>query len=1577
MIKKQQQFLIKGMNQDIAETKVQPELAHSIKNLRVITDEDSGTLSLVTEKGTLAKNVSLSNVFFLKNTSINYNLSWDVPGNFSNVNSVDITDGSDTTLRWYYKYAIQKFTVVFKFNSSTLYNQYSMLGRMYFPNFVSINNNLSTGTNYNIDNKYSYRTMFDGQGSTSLHCVIYKNGSAVSGSDFYIDFSNCFSKTFDDENRTITVQVPCVEFRHTINNDVNTRNAFANAPLFVNTEIEKWIKQNSEYLDKNTYSFTVKQILGNAVISNDLYIFGKAESDFEQYDYIAKVEDFNNEATFKFLYVGKLGFDVNYPIKTYVSFESEEQKRIYWIDGKNQPRVINVSKNYELDDNNTDNHFDFCSQLPTSQTINIKKNNFSGTFHSGVVQYFFTYVDKNEQESKIFYQSPLYYITRNERSASPEEMCSCSFNIKISSINNSNWLRKQIRCYSIQRTSLNTEVTAKVVSVISLKDDDNTVNFVDNGQIGYSIDPQILFALGCEEFVPQTFAIKNNTMFFGNVQIKDVTSRSNFPDFSNLTVSIETNRNIKKRATDYVKEFQLSEVSTNEGSDQGIKGFMFQEEYMLGLQFLHKNGSWSEPIWVCDKKMTKAPTTGSSGEYHSVPYFSANIGSEKAAALINNDYIQVRPLVVCNEYANARVLCNGILNPTVYYTDGNAYMSSWFFRPLTSSGIIGNYTAKSLGFRFITNGDNHTSSSSATGVGSRGILNEIQGETTGEHFQISQEYITFNSPDIEFGKVSSITDDYKLFYSGYYEIHANKYDSDIRTSTLPLNEDGGFKRKKGQYSYDINPNTGTTDSNGNQNSGMTFLGGNCWYDKFDTSTTDNGTGNIQIYPWENDTSYIGYPKTEDIIYSAPESKTITNWRLSQYCTYFSGETVTDNFYDIIDDIKVVNDPSTFIKASSNNNVIYYKDTDILFLPSSLSVYSTGSPDSKVCTNAYPVRIQYRSTPHILIRLDRSALPCFLQKTGSNPYNQTLGYRSYGGAFAINFEASTADNYACLLQGTLVNNSYDSSVSSHFGGRDGNGKPTENSLNNSKWLIAGKSINLVNTGVTVEWISGDTYYQRYNCLKTYPYSHESKNSIIEIASVMIQTRVNIDGTYDAQKGDILHIEPANFNLLNDVYSQEDNFFTFRNITTKTYNDFKNTIFWTPHKNFGNEIDTWCNVRLGNSIDLNGNGGEITAIVNWNDNLLVFQNKAIHKLNYNENTILNGQKGLPVILQGSDKITGTTLISGQFGCQNEWSIVNAKSGLYFSDDYNHKLYVLSDGIKCISDELGFKSYLKNKNYSGVWTPNRNKWIELGGGVLHTYYDQQLGDIYFTDGASCLTYNENLNLFTAFYDYVDTTNAKLFDFVNIENKNYWVLNDFTNNTPLFYEHRAIDNLNIFGSNRGYEVELTSNIDPHLDKIFDTVEIRGDSSILSFTAVTNPTGNPKAQDYYEVNTENQYVKTNDTTIVSQKTYYTRNADILQSGYNIVSNVNTTSLPFDTIEVNNEYQDTGTKELQFTKDVKTNSAKNSIKQKFRIWRAQIGRDATNTRDRIRNYWSRIKLTKNGVANLRAKIHDIVVDVYE
>ena len=48
------------------------------------------------------------------------------------------------------------------------------------------------------------------------------------------------------------------------------------------------------------------------------------------------------------------------------------------------------------------------------------------------------------------------------------------------------------------------------------------------------------------------------------------------------------------------------------------------------------------------------------------------------------------------------------------------------------------------------------------------------------------------------------------------------------------------------------------------------------------------------------------------------------------------------------------------------------------------------------------------------------------------------------------------------------------------------------------------------------------------------------------------------------------------------------------------------------------------------------------------------------------------------------------------------------------------------------------------------------------------------------------------------------------------------------------------------------------------------------SFTAVSNPTGNPSAQMWYEKDANNNYFRTTDTTVVSGKTYYTRSVENL-----------------------------------------------------------------------------------------------------
>ena len=55
--------------------------------------------------------------------------------------------------------------------------------------------------------------------------------------------------------------------------------------------------------------------------------------------------------------------------------------------------------------------------------------------------------------------------------------------------------------------------------------------------------------------------------------------------------------------------------------------------------------------------------------------------------------------------------------------------------------------------------------------------------------------------------------------------------------------------------------------------------------------------------------------------------------------------------------------------------------------------------------------------------------------------------------------------------------------------------------------------------SLKLIYGDTWFDRYDCLKTYPFTKEDPNQIVEIGSFMCETRVNLNGRYDRNKGEL--------------------------------------------------------------------------------------------------------------------------------------------------------------------------------------------------------------------------------------------------------------------------------------------------------------------------------------------------------------------------------------------------------------------------------------------------------------------------
>ena len=176
------------------------------------------------------------------------------------------------------------------------------------------------------------------------------------------------------------------------------------------------------------------------------------------------------------MFSGNLNFDTNHPIETLGVYENENIQKVYFIDGKNQARVINIVYTYrgridKYENKNIpisliDKSFDFIAELQLQEHIVISKILGNGSFPQGTIQYVFSYYNKNGRQSNLFYQSPLQYLSYAS-GVSPEDKVNCSFKLKIY---NPDKQFDYLRIYSIIRTSQDATPTVKRVIDLSISD---------------------------------------------------------------------------------------------------------------------------------------------------------------------------------------------------------------------------------------------------------------------------------------------------------------------------------------------------------------------------------------------------------------------------------------------------------------------------------------------------------------------------------------------------------------------------------------------------------------------------------------------------------------------------------------------------------------------------------------------------------------------------------------------------------------------------------------------------------------------------------------------------------------------------------------------------------------------------------------------------------------------------------------------------------------------------------------------------------------------------------------------------
>ena len=366
----------------------------------------------------------------------------------------------------------------------------------------------------------------------------------------------------------------------------------------------------------------------------------------------------------------------------------------------------------------------------------------------------------------------------------------------------------------------------------------------------------------------------------------------------------------------------------------------------------------------------------------------------------------------------------------------------------------------------------------------------------------------------------------------------------------------------------------------------------------------------------------------------------------------------------------------------------------------------------------------------------------------NAWSQVPGVSIHHGSFDyINFEGKYA---GYLYMGQLCRKT---AVPNKFGG------DSDEALEQNIWMPAGDAVYLDNPashvydddewlGIDLVWSAGDTYYQRYDALRTYPQTEEDMNKVIDIVSFMTETHVNIDGRYDRNRGlqNNNHVRPKNFNLMNYAYSQQNNFFTYnaKNLKKINLDTFRYSFTWSVPKTAGSLRDEWTRVTMANCYDCDGNKGSLNRIVRLDNMLVAFQDDGVSQILFNETSQVQATDGLPFELANSGKMQGLRYYTTEVGCQNKWSISVAPNGIYFLDGKSRKMYMLGEGIQDISSAQGMASWFKaQSNLLDVWNPSDWKGYR-------SHWDNTTGELFLMSDANCLCFDTGMGVFSSFYDY-----------------------------------------------------------------------------------------------------------------------------------------------------------------------------------------------------------------------------------
>jgi hypothetical protein len=1270
-----------------------------------------------------------------------------------------------------------------------------------------------------------------------------------------------------------------------------------------------------------------QKIIGTVSTRTGIVIF---TSDSVGMDCIWEVDNvLNNSYVLNLLYVRNLGLSISNPIQAVFNYENEKIEKIYWVDGVNQMRLLNLNHsiaNGDLEEliDISENTINFVGNFDLSEPT-IDSIVYGGNHTSGKIQYTYNLYRVNGAQTTL---SPITDLIPLDRGSglgggTVNEVVGATPIVKVENLDPE---YTHIKLYSIKYTSYNQEPDISLIADREINSS-NSLTYFDDGEIIEALTLAEFTFLGAPPLIPRHIEVKDNRLFSANVRENnfdvdidcrafsfldstddayilndlyansgtqpglpqgtsgvwgtiaqvpenfDVTAKADAVNPNYDAYRYQKNSSIEGGTGKYITYSTLPFAIPPEEVDSA-RVFKDREVYRIGVQFYNKIGQVSFPKWIAD---FKAGVNNLNGSYNTL---RVNLTDEFFVWLNNSsnfDSDNDKPVgfnvIRADRTINDRtILYQGTISPMLFQVKGDPAQTyeDFTFDP----------------------GREVWQDNQSVKIPSWAMRNF-------DHTMRLQPEISGNQPS--FGRVLAAS---HLAWLNDTNDAANadaRDGGEITTSTQragKLSQTFMFTKMMQLHSPDILFDFGNVKSglqlrvNGVIEQKEEFIE---TQETFFLSDTQKSGGKLQFYPLprtiiENDDLANSFSTPDSDVnprYIGPSGADDTTDVFQMYRSY---ETFYENTNPVLYDIYGTPE----ITEEGQGDTPYNGDDRYIYRNSLTNWLSDGTSPCDTCNS--------------LTSMNTNGIKTLTFMLG-NKTQITSSRIGMEELYASTIASNTTDQVVLSVDIVIPN------INIYLGNLYGGSSFEDKKRNTYIQVGEYKTVSLDTNFITSP---GDTYVNNYKFMRLGKTSADTiSNTTVqatEIVSFPVETSVDLKNRSDLSLfawDNTFQPEFDTYHEYNRVYSQSANLIlnTGEGSLFEEINQFDTRLYSSKLKIPGELIDSWTDLLINESMDLDGKYGPINALVSYKDELFTFQDEAIAMLSISPRVQVQGSDGIGMELGTGSVFYDYKYITTNSGSINKWGVLPTKKGIYYYDALNKSVGMVPTYTDTfLSDAKGMHTlFNKNHNFNtlSVDNPLLGKGAVLG-------YDNYNNDVYIT-----LSQNNEEESEINFKDLSFTVvyNELMGEF--IDKKKY---------IPNNYINKGNKCLLTNGDNTAIYEQFAGEYNEYFD-------VKQSSFI---TLMVNP--------------ESDYACVFNNVLFNSELY--------------IDDIDQPEKTLTHIHAYSEYQDSGRVPLVLGRN-------KNLQRKFREWKAFIPREG---RERMRNTWIFLKLELDNTDNGKLVLHDIIIN---